>query len=115
MKLWLVFILLHLPLESANLFKSDAYIFMQQSQLELPAKSMDYYSLKDAARHLEISPNKVAVLVQKGILKKDLNNPLSIQVQASSLLNIKKKLNNEEYIPYLDAANQLNCPINWMK
>lgn len=86
-----------------------------EDKLELPAKSINYYSLKDAARHLEISPNKVAVLVQKGILKKDLNNPLSIQVQASSLLNIKKKLNNEEYIPYLDAANQLNCPINWMK
>lgn len=41
-----------------------------EDKLELPAKSINYYSLKDAARHLEISPNKVAVLVQKGILKK---------------------------------------------
>lgn len=33
--------------------------------------SLNYYSLRDAATLLKISPNKVAVLVQKGILNKD--------------------------------------------
>ncbi|ENV44917.1 TniQ family protein [Acinetobacter schindleri] len=77
--------------------------------------STDYYSLKEAATLLEISPNKVAVLVQRGILSKDKDNPLSIQIQASSLFNLKNKLNCQDYVPYLEASEQLNCPINWMK
>lgn len=77
--------------------------------------STDYYSLKEAATLLEISPNKVAVLVQRGILSKDKDNPLSIQIKASSLFNLKNKLNCQDYVPYLEASEQLNCPINWMK
>lgn len=77
--------------------------------------SLNYYSLRDAATLLKISPNKVAVLVQRGILNKDKKNPLSVQIQACSLLNLKKKLDSEDYISYLDATNQLNCPINWMQ
>lgn len=82
---------------------------MQQSQ------TTEYYSLKDAASTLKISSNKVAVLVHRGILVKDENNPLSIQIQENSLLNLKNKLNSENYISYVDAAKQLNCPINWIK
>lgn len=78
-------------------------------------QSTDYYSLNDAASILEISSNKVAVLVQKGILSKKENNPLSVQIEACSLLNLKNKLLSDEFTSYLDAAKQLNCPVNWMK
>lgn len=87
----------------------------RKDQLESKTTSLNYYSLRDAAALLEISPNKVSVLIQKGILSKDKNNPLLIQIKANSLLNIKNKLNSEDYIPYLDAAKLLNCPVNWMK
>lgn len=87
----------------------------QKDKLVSITTSVNYYSLKDAAKLLEISSNKVAVLAQKGILSKDQNNPLSVQIEANSLFNLKNKLNSQEYIPYLDAAKQLNCPINWMK
>lgn len=79
------------------------------------SQNADYYSLNDSASILAISSNKVAVLVQKGILRKKENNPLYIQIEAWSLLNLKNKLLSEEYILYLDAAKLLNCPINWMK
>lgn len=87
----------------------------RKDTLESITTNVDYYSLKDASELLGISPNKVAVLVQKGILSKDKNNPLLIQIKANSLLNIKNKLNSEDYLPYIDAAKLLNCPINWMK
>lgn len=87
----------------------------QKNTLNEISHSKDYYSLKNAAALLEISPNKVAVLVQKGILIKDKNNPLSVQIEASSLLSLKNQLNSENYISYVDAAKQLNCPMNWMK
>lgn len=77
--------------------------------------STDYCSLKEAAALIGISPNKVAVLTQRGILSKDKNYPLAVQIQTSSLLNLKKKLDSEEYVPYSEAAKQLSCPINWMK
>ena len=87
----------------------------QKNALKNIFQSTDYYSLNDAASILEISPNKVAVLVQKGILIKDKNNLLSVQIEACSLLNLKNKLLSDEFISYLDAAKQLNCPTNWMK
>lgn len=87
----------------------------RKDTLESITTNVDYYTLKDASELLGISPNKVAVLVQKGILSKDKNNPLLIQIKANSLLNIKNKLNSEDYLPYIDAAKLLNCPINWMK
>ncbi|OTG70748.1 hypothetical protein B9T26_13470 [Acinetobacter sp. ANC 4169] len=64
---------------------------------------------------LAISSNKVAVLVQKGILRKNEDNPLSVQIEACSLLNLKNKLLSDKFISYLDAAKQLNCSANWIK
>lgn len=87
----------------------------QKDKLESITTSTDYYSLKEAAALLGISPNKVAVLVQRGILSKDKSDPLSVQIQTSSLLSLKKKLDSEDHIPYSEAAKQLSCPINWMK
>ena len=87
----------------------------QKDKSESITTCTDYYSLKEAAALLEISPNKVAVLVQRGILSKDKNDPLSVQIQTSSLLNLKKKLDSEDYVPYSEAAKQLSCPINWIK
>lgn len=87
----------------------------QKDKSESITTSTDYYSLKDASTLLGISPNKVAVLVQRGILNKDKNYPISIQIQTSSLLNLKNKLNCQDYVPYLEASKQLNCPINWIK
>lgn len=87
----------------------------RKDTLESITTNVDYYSLKDASELLGISPNKVAVLVQKGILRKKENSPLSVQIEACSLLNLKNKLLSDEFISYLDAAKRLNCPINWMK
>lgn len=87
----------------------------QKNALKNIFQSTDYYSLNDAASILEISSNKVAVLVQKCILMKKQNNPLSVQVEACSLLNFKNKLVSDEFTSYFDAAKQLNCPVNWMK
>ena len=87
----------------------------QKNALKNIFQSTNYYSLNDAASILEISSNKVAVLVQKGILMKKENNPLSVQVEACSLLNLNNKLLSDEFTSYLDAAKQLNCPVNWMK
>ncbi|QIO08130.1 TniQ family protein [Acinetobacter lanii] len=87
----------------------------QKNKLGFLAKSTDYYSLKEAAVLLGISPNKVAVLVQKGILSKDKNDPISVQIKTRSLVNLKNKLDSEDYVPYSEATKQLNCPINWMK
>ncbi|MDO7409797.1 NUMOD1 domain-containing DNA-binding protein, partial [Acinetobacter baumannii] len=86
----------------------------QKNALKNVPQSTEYYSLKDAASILKISSNKVAVLVHRGILVKDENNPLSVQIEASSLLSLKNQLNSENYISYVDAAKQLNCPMNWM-
>lgn len=55
----------------------------RKDQLESKTISLNYYSLRDAATLLEISPNKVAILVQKGILSKDKNNPLLVQIKVS--------------------------------
>lgn len=87
----------------------------QKNALKNIFQSTDYYSLNDAASILEIGSNKVAVLVHRGILVKDENNPLSVQIEAYSLLNLKNKLLSDEFTSYLDAAQQLNCPVNWMK
>ena len=87
----------------------------RKDTLESITTNVAYYSLKDASALLGISPNKVAVLVQKGILRKKENSPLSVQIEACSLLNLKNKLLSDEFISYLDAAKRLNCPINWMK
>lgn len=87
----------------------------RKDTLESITTNVDYYSLKDASELLGISPNKVAVLVQKGILRKKENSPLSVQIEACSLLNLKNRLLSNEFISYLDAAKRLNCPINWMK
>lgn len=87
----------------------------QKNALKNVPQSTEYYSLKDAASILKISSNKVAVLVHRGILRKNENNPLFIQIEACSLLNLKNKLLSDKFISYLDAAKQLNCPTNWMK
>ena len=87
----------------------------QKNALKNVPQSTEYYSLKDAASILKISSNKVAVLVHRGILSKNENNPLFIQIEACSLLNLKNKLLSDKFISYLDAAKQLNCPTNWMK
>ncbi|MEQ1370276.1 TniQ family protein [Acinetobacter schindleri] len=79
------------------------------------SQNTDYYSLNETASILAISANKVAVLVQKGILKKNENNPLSVQIEACSLLNLKNTLLSDKFISYSDVAKQLNCPANWMK
>lgn len=75
----------------------------------------EYYQLKEAAILLGISTNKIAVLIKKGILCKNKENPHSVQIQASSLLDLHNKLNCQDYVTYLQASKQLNCPINWMK
>ena len=87
----------------------------QKDKSESITTSVNYYSLKEAAALLGISPNKVVVLVQRGILSKDNCNPITIQIKSDSLLNLKNTLNSDDYIPYLEAARLLNCPLNWMK
>lgn len=74
----------------------------------------DFFSLNEAAEHLNISPNKVAVLIKKGILIKDTNYPLSIRIPKVSVLKLKHKLLSENSISTEQAARLLNCSVNWL-
>ncbi|RUT40294.1 TniQ family protein [Acinetobacter baumannii] len=79
-----------------------------------PTNSKDFVSLTKVAEQLEISPNKVAILVQRGILTKDLTNPFLIMIEKKSLRNLKDKLESQDFILAKDAARQLNCAPNWL-
>jgi len=74
----------------------------------------DFFSLNEAAEYLNISPNKVAVLIKKGILIKDTNYPLSIRIPKVSVLKLKHKLLSENSISTEQAAKLLNCSVNWL-
>ncbi len=73
-----------------------------------------YRSLSYAAQKLSISPSKVAVLVQKQILKKDHNCHTTIKIEKASLFALLKELQREDLITLQDAAKQLNCAQNWL-
>ncbi len=77
-------------------------------------KKQDFFSLNEAAEHLNISPNKVSVLIKKGILIKDVNYPLSIRIPKVSVLKLKHKLLSENSISTEQAARLLNCSVNWL-
>lgn len=74
----------------------------------------DFFSLNEAAEYLNISPNKVVVLIKKGILIKDTNYPLSIRIPKMSVLKLKHKLLSENSIYTKQAARLLNCSLNWL-
>ncbi|WP_252152071.1 helix-turn-helix domain-containing protein [Acinetobacter wuhouensis] len=74
----------------------------------------DFFSLHEAAEHLNISPNKVSVLIKKGILIKDTNYHLSIRIPKVSVLKLKHKLLSENSISTKRAAKLLNCSVNWL-
>ena len=71
-------------------------------------------TLKEVAKQLGISPNKVAILAQRGILAKDKTNQTHIIINEPSLLSLKKKLESKKFISIKDAAQQLNCTLNWL-
>lgn len=73
-----------------------------------------YYSLSEAGNLLGIGSSKVANLVRKDILKQKLNNPFDIKIPKQILFNLKEKLDSNNYISYKEAAEKLNCPLNWM-
>ncbi|WP_343597727.1 hypothetical protein [Acinetobacter sp.] len=77
-------------------------------------KKQNFFSLNEAAEHLNISPNKVSVLINKGILIKDVNYPLSIKIPKISVLRLKHKLLSENSISTEQAARLLNCSVNWL-
>lgn len=73
-----------------------------------------YRSSAYAALKLGISQAKIAVLVQKQILKKDENSHAFIMIEKASLLNLVKVLKRKDRITLQDAARQLNCAQNWL-
>ncbi|WP_288390320.1 TniQ family protein [uncultured Acinetobacter sp.] len=79
-----------------------------------PTISKDFLFLGNAAKQLGISPNKVAVLVQRGILTKDPKNPFAIMISKKSLISLQQKLKNQDFIFAKDAAQQLNCAPTWL-
>lgn len=73
-----------------------------------------YFSLKQAAKKLSLSPAKVSVLIRKDILKKDKNYHKAIMVEKSSIYTLIKELKRNDFISLQAAADQLNCAINWL-
>lgn len=73
-----------------------------------------YFSLRHTSSKLHISPSKVAVLVQKGILKKDEHCHSVIRVEKASVSILIEELNRQDFIALEDAAKELGCAINWL-
>ena len=68
-----------------------------------------YFSLRHTSSKLHISPSKVAVLVQKGILKKDEHCHSVIRVEKASVSILIEELNRQDFITTLeDAAKELD-------
>lgn len=76
--------------------------------------SSSFLPLKEAAKQLDLSPNKTAVLVQKGILIKDKTNLVNVMIDRISLLSLIHKLKSNNFIKIREAAFQLNCSLNWI-
>lgn len=53
-------------------------------------------------------------MINKGILVKDVNYPLSIKIPKISVLRLKHKLLSENSISTEQAARLLNCSVNWL-
>lgn len=73
-----------------------------------------YVSLYQAAKKLFISPARVAVLIQRKVLKKDELCYRSIMVENASIYALIKELQRTDFISLPEAAKQLNCAINWL-
>lgn len=71
-------------------------------------------SLREAADQLGISANKVAVLVQRGILTKDETNPFIVIINEESLLSLKHKISGTDFVTTKEAALLLNCSLSWL-
>ncbi|WP_327858186.1 TniQ family protein [Acinetobacter guillouiae] len=121
----------HIDASPLNIYLMSSVNHLRKSDLEKiiqyptltgrPKKSVtplktkqDFFSLNEAAEHLNISPNKVSVLIKKGILVKDTNYPLSIKIPKVSVLRLKHKLLSENSISTKQAAKLLNCSVNWL-
>ena len=73
-----------------------------------------YLSMRHTSFKLRIGPSKVAVLVQKKILKKDELCHSVIRVEKASIYALIKELHRPDFISLQEAAKKLNCAINWL-
>lgn len=72
------------------------------------------YSLYEAAGLLKISLRQVLFLVHQGYLIRNSENPISVRVERRSLHLIKDKIESDDFISIEDAAETLNCSLNWL-
>lgn len=73
------------------------------------------YSLFEAACLLGISLRQVSYLVHQGYLIRNSENPISVRVNRRSLHLIKDKVESDDFISIEDAAETLNCSLNWLR
>ncbi|MCH4248513.1 MAG: TniQ family protein [Acinetobacter populi] len=73
-----------------------------------------YVSLNQAAKKLFISPARVAVLIQKNILKKDVHYHHHIMVENASIHALIQELQRTDFISLQEATERLHCAINWL-
>lgn len=73
----------------------------------------DFYTLKEAALILKISPNQVTTLTHLRILERYNELLTPIKIKRVSLDALKNILKSEEYVSIQVASEKLNCRINW--
>ena len=74
----------------------------------------DFYTLKEAALILKISPNQVSTLTHLKILERYNEFLTPIKITHNSLDALKNILESEEYISIQVASEKLNCRMNWL-
>ncbi len=73
----------------------------------------DFYTLKEAAIILKISPNQVTTLTHLRILERYNEFLTPIKIKRISLDALKNILESEEYVSIQNASEKLNCRMNW--
>lgn len=73
----------------------------------------DFYTLKEAALILKISPNQVTTLTHLRILERYNEFLTPIKIKRISLDALKNILESEEYVSIQTASEKLNCRMNW--
>ncbi len=71
-------------------------------------------SLYDVTKILELSPLKVAYLVRQGILAQDKTDASQIMILRESVVELLRKIHNDEFTSLANAVKLLNCSKSWL-
>jgi excisionase family DNA binding protein len=72
-----------------ELIKRIEVLESQIKNLPVPAKSQEWYKLKEAAEYLNVSPRTVMRLIERGMIKRALDT-WTIRIPHESLIKYKK-------------------------